>query len=152
MWPRSSAPPLVIELNRSVFLAVLVSLTHIGAFVCLWLAPVPFLAQVPVTVLTVFSAVYSMRRYALLGATRSVVRLEWHSGGWLLTDQAGTQHSATLMLGSMRSRLLTVLLFLTNGKRSVSVPICRDMLDPDDYRRLQQRLTIIQAADESAEV
>ena len=144
MSSRSSVTPLVIKLNRSTCLAALISAGHAGGLVCLWLAPVSLPGQLLATVPIVFSAAYCLQRYALLRNPHSIVRLERHAGGWLLTDRCNVQYPARLAPESMRSRLLTLLLFLTEGKRKVSVPIFRDMLDSDDYRRLQLYLTIMQ--------
>lgn len=142
MLSKSSAVSLVIKLNRSARLAGLIAISHAGGLVCLWLAPVPMVGQVLITAPVILSAVYCLQRYALLSSPLSVVNLEWQAGGWLLTDRRNIQYSVSLAEGSMRSRRLTVLLFLTERGRTISVPIFRDMLDADDYRRLQQRLTI----------
>lgn len=144
MSSRSSGTPLVIKLNRSIYLTALVLTGHAGGLACLWLVPVPLAGQLLGTVPILFSVVYNLRRYALLRNPISIVGLEWHSDGWLLTDRRNDQYPARLAPGSMRSRLLTMLLFQTEGKRKVAVPIFQDMLDPDDYRRLQLRLTIMQ--------
>jgi hypothetical protein len=136
--------PLVIKLSRSIRLAALILITHAGGLVCLWLAPLPLAGQLLATVPAVFSAAYYLRRYALLRNPHSIVLLERHAGGWLLTDRRNVQYPARFTADSMRSRMLTLLLFQTEGRRKVSVPIFRDMLDCDDYRRLQLYLTIMQ--------
>lgn len=138
----SSAPPLVIELNRSIWLATFIAIGHAGGLVCLWLTPLPLWAKALITAPVMFGAARYLQHYAWLKTSHAVVRLEWHAGGWLLTDNDGRQYPAQLTAGSMRSRLLTVLLFSTEGRSLISVPICRDMLVADDYRRLQLCLTV----------
>lgn len=131
-------------------LAGLILLGHAGGLVCLWLAPLPGWGQALITVPVVFGGVRYLKRYALLSAARAVVGLEWRADGWLLTDNRGRQQSARLAANSMRSRVLTLLLFLTDDGPSISVPICRDMLVPDDYRRLQLCLTVRNDAGQEA--
>lgn len=150
MLSRSFVTPLVIKLNRSAFLAAFIAIGHAGGLVCLWLTPLPLWSQAFATVPVVFNAARSLKRYAWLSNPLAVVRLEWHAGGWLLTDNGGQQCPARLATGSMRSRVLTVLLFLTESGSLISVPICRDMLDPDDYRRLQLCLTVRDSGREPA--
>lgn len=142
MLSTSSAPPLVIKLNRSIWLAAFIVIGHAGGLVCLWLTPLPLWVKALITAPVMFGAVRYLQHYALLKTSHAMVRLEWHAGGWLLTDNDGKQYPARLAAGSMRSRLLTVLLFSTERGPSISVPICGDMLAADDYRRLQLCLTV----------
>lgn len=142
MSSMSSAPPLVLKLNRSAWLAAFIAIGHAGGLVCLWLTPLPLWGRALITVPVIFGAVRYLQHYAWLKTPHAVVRLEWHAGGWLLTNNDGRQYPARLATGSMRSRLLTVLLFSTEDGPMISVPICGDMLTADDYRRLQLCLTV----------
>lgn len=136
-----SATHLVIELKPSAGLAGFIVISHAGGGLCLWLTPVPVWISLVISGLLLYSAIYGLRRYALLIASSSIRKLQRRGDEWLITQLDDTQFRAELTPASTHSRLFTVLNFQRERRRWI-VPLCPDMCTADEYRRIRQYLTV----------
>jgi len=67
-------------------------------------------------------------------------RLQYHEGQWCLRDAGGNPVSTRLCPSTWMSPWLTVLHWRTDEGRFLALPLWRDALSAENYRRLQARL------------
>lgn len=99
--------------------------------------------RVHVAICVVVSWVYSHYRYGALKGRRSVRRVLWCADGWLLEDARGSKKLFSLADGSRVSENFILLRFRTSHGgwlKGVFVPVWRDSVDEESFRRLQRFL------------
>lgn len=136
------ATPLGLELAPSRRLAVFLALAHAGAVLLLPMTTLPVWADLVLAVPVAWSAWVTLRRYALLRASASVLGLrQGREGVWHLRLRDGREVEARLARGAFVHPALVVLSFrVPHAWRSWGVPILPDMVDADTHRRLRVRL------------
>jgi len=149
MSSNTYAALLALELSPSVPFALVLACAHGGAAAVLAMLPLPYEWVVVLTVLVAAHAVYAIRRHALLGDARSVVRVLWDvQDEWRLTRRDGTTFYARLLPGSYLHPLLTVLNFKVTRWRRVSVVILPKRVDAERFRQLRVRMMLVSSSPE----
>lgn len=133
-------PPLLIEPGFSRRLCALVLLTHAAAGAAVLTLPGAWrLLVLPVAA----DLVYQIYGQVLRRAPWSVRSVLWQSdGAWRIILVSGRELEATLSPSTFISVPLIVLNLRLDRLRHRSLPIFSDALDPEQLRRLRQRLRI----------
>ncbi len=128
-----------VKLRPSKLLAVILTIAHVGAIICVWFIGLPILALI-LTLLIIFSYYYSLTKYALLRHVSSITKV-WHQdSSWHLQTKAG-QIIAAQLQHKFISRYLVILNFKALNKRfAVPVIIGSDMLDVGKFKQLRRCL------------
>lgn len=114
---------------------------YLGGLICLWTAQLPVWLKMPISFFALIGGLHSLQRYGLLTNKKSVVHLQSRLETWLLSFRDNTQVEMYLSINSFRSRFITILLF-ESDKLTIRVPVIRDAVSNDCYRRLLQYLMI----------
>lgn len=140
MTSHRERPPLLIEPRFSRRLAAFVVLTHAAAGAAVLALPGAWrLLVVPVA----GSLAYQLAVQVLRRAPWSVRSARWQSDGtWRITLVSGRELEATLSPSTFVSVPLVVLNLRLGRLRHRSLPLFSDALDPEQHRRLRQRLRI----------
>lgn len=72
----------------------------------------------------------------------SIVALSWNAGGWMLTRADGQMRTACLLPSSVVTHFVVVLHFRDPARRRYVLPLWRDSVAAEDWRRLQVRLRL----------
>lgn len=133
-------PPLLIEPGFSRRLAALIVLTHAAAGAAVLALPGAWrLLVLPVAA----SLAYQLTVQVLRRAPWSIRSALWQSDGtWRVTLVSGWELEATLSPSTFVSVPLVVLNLRLGRLRHRSLPLFSDALDPEQHRRLRQRLRI----------
>ena len=130
---------LKIDIKASGVLAAILGSVHIFSLVLLWAVPLPFWAKLVFSAILMGSAIYSIKRNALLAFQKSIIALQLHSdckceiqkreGGWVEAELLGTSFVAPY---------LTLLNFKLPGKRFTQhIVILPDAVDSELFRQLR---------------
>ena len=133
-------PPLLIEPRFSRRLAAYVALTHLAAGATVLALPGAW----RLLVLAVgASLVYQLYASVLRRAPWSIRSVLWQPDGiWRITLVSGTELEATLSPSTFVGVSLVVLNLRLGPMRYRALPLFSHALDPDQHRRLRQRLRI----------
>lgn len=129
-----------LTIAPSITLSVWVAALHL-----IFLALLPFLGLHPIVVAALVLGVilnwaFLHRRYLILRDKSAVKHIRWCDDGWMLTTNSGLQGPFALAGGSRIAKGIIWLQFKSpRAKFRVNyiVPILRDSLDEDSYRKLQ---------------
>lgn len=137
-------PPLRIEPRFSRRLTAFVLITHAGAAATVLSLPGAWrLMLLPVAL----SLGYQLYAQVLRRAAWSIRSATWQADGrWLITLTSGRELEATLSPSTFVSLPLIVLNLRLSRLHGRALPLFSDALDPDQLRRLRQRLRIDGAA------
>ncbi|MBK5963698.1 hypothetical protein CCR95_06265 [Thiocystis minor] len=132
----------MIRPRRSWRLAVFTGLTHgLAGAVVVMLPIYPY--RDPLWILVGLSAFHAFAVHVLRRAPWSIRTVLWQSDGdWLLTLNSGAEIEASLSPATFVSLPLVVLNFRSGRLRRHVLPLFADALDPEQLRRLRQRLRI----------
>ncbi len=132
--------PLTLRPRPSWRLAILVAVTHGLALAVI--LPLPLgVHRIPLLLAVTGSALYVLLDVVLMRAPWSIRSATWGAdGSWLLTLASGKQVEASLSPATFVSLPLVSLNFRLGFLRRRALPLCSDALDPDQLRRLRQRL------------
>jgi toxin CptA len=140
MAAHRTQPPLTIEPRTSHRLAAFVALTHLLAAAAVLGLPMPWPLLLPAVGL---SLGYQFWVRVLARAPWSIRALTWNSDGtWTIALRSGAETQARLAPSTFVSVTLVVLNLYQGHWRRWSVPLFGDALDPEQLRRLRQRLRI----------
>lgn len=140
MGSHHGRPPLLIRPRLSRRLALFAILTH-GLALCAVLTLPLDLLRPPLLLLVGASGLYVGYVQVLRRAPWSIRTALWRPDGtWLLTLGSGAERQATLSPSTFLSLPLVVLNFRSGRLRRHALPLFADALDPDQMRRLRQRL------------
>ncbi|MFZ0789912.1 MAG: protein YgfX [Chromatiaceae bacterium] len=141
MASHRQTPPLLIRPRVSVRLAVFVTLTHTTAFAAVLALPGTWRL---LAVLVALSLAYQVYVHVLRRAPWSVRTLIWQGdGSWIIQLVSGREIEARLSPSTFVSVPLVILNLRHGPLRRWSLPLFADALDPDQLRRLRQRLRIV---------
>jgi hypothetical protein len=99
--------------------------------------PVATGVKILLMLIVLLSAVYSIRRYAMLSADRSIRKIILRFDDCRFVRRTGEAGDALLVPDqTVNTGGLVVLKLMTDGNSDV-VPVFRDMLENDTYRRLR---------------
>lgn len=140
MSSHRTRPPLLIEPGFSRRLAAYVVLIHVAAGAAALALPGAW----PLLVLVVAASLaYQLIVQVLRRAPWSVRSVLWQSGGtWRITLVSGQELEVNLSPSTFVSVPLIVLNLRQGRLRRRSLPLFSDALDPEQHRRLRQRLRI----------
>lgn len=132
-------------LQPSRYLLIMLLCLHGVALLACLITPLNLLLKVAVSLAVLLSLAYSLTRYATLATRFAIVQLrELANGTWLLLDKQGRQWSAVLQNRYLATNLLIILNFSIPGKRlAASIPIMRDALSAEQFRRLNTKLRLV---------
>ena len=143
MSSRSFDKALNLKLRPSLTLAMLLVALHFCAAFCLIvISPINY--SVLLLLVLLFSLYYHFRKYILLSATTSVVRiLREREGDWHLYLYDGIKLQVELCHYSYTHPLLVILNFkVTKGYRNIGVPLFVDALGKEQHRQLRRTLRL----------
>ena len=133
-------PPLLLEPRFSRRLAAYVVLTHLAAGAAVLALPGAW--RLPVLAVGA-SLVYQLYVQVLRRAPWSIRSVLWQPDGiWRITLVSGREREATLSPSTFVSVPLVVLNLRVRPMRYRALALFSDALDPDQHRRLRQRLRI----------
>lgn len=146
MGSHRERPPLLIRPGLSRRFALFAALTHLAAA-----AVIPALPAGPLSLVLLLpvalSALYIGYVDVLRRAPWSIRSVLWDSDGtWRIQLVSGAECEARLSPATFISLSLVVLNFRLGLLRRRALPIFADALDPEQLRRLRQRLRIEGAA------
>lgn len=126
------------ELQPSSYLAILLTVMHVGAviiLICLsfawWLKTTLFLA-------CVISLLFQLRQHVWCQNKKAIINVWQTAETWFLQDKSGQVWTARLCGDSVCTLYLALLNFkLTHQKKRRSVVILPDSVDPNSFRHLQ---------------
>jgi toxin CptA len=150
MGSHRERPPLLIRPGVSRRFAGFVGLTHLAAA-----AVIPVLPAGPLSLLLLIpvgiSVLYVGYVDVLRRAPWSIGSVLWQSDGtWRIRFVSGSEREARLCAATFISLPLVVLRFRFGFLRRRTLPVFADALDPEQLRRLRQRLRIEGAARDRA--
>lgn len=132
------------KLKPSAVLGVISSLSHIGAVFSICFIPIFVLAKIALTFCIITSFVVVIRIYVLLYGDRTIIEF-WpdREGAWCLKRNSSELVSAVICYPVFVSSYIIIINFTLKGKwLKISVPICKDALAGDDFRKLKMLLRI----------
>lgn len=134
--------PLLIRPRRSWQLTVFAGLVHLLAGAVVLILPIG-LYRYPVLILVGLGGFHAFAVHVLRQAPWSIQSALWQSdGAWTLTLNSGAEVEVKLSPATFVSLSLVVLNFRSGWLRRYSLPLCVDAVDPEQLRRLRQRLRI----------
>jgi Membrane-bound toxin component of toxin-antitoxin system len=136
----SNGPDGLIRINPvfSRWLAFYLVALHLSALLVLLLLHLSLVPNLIMSVCVCLSLIYYWKRDLLHQGRGSISSVKWsEEGGWLISDNNGTEQFATLSPSSFLSQYLVLLSFKTanNDRRRLLLP--GDGVDPDQLRRLR---------------
>ncbi len=132
---------IIVKLSVSTLLAVIITVAHVGANVCVWFIGVPLLSLI-FTLLIILSYYYSLTKYALLSYPSSISKIWCQDNTWFLQTKSGNIFTSQLQ-HKFISRYLIILNFKVREKRfTVPVIIGSDALDVNKFKQLRRGLLI----------
>lgn len=135
-------PQLVIRPRFSRLLACFVVATHLLAVLAVWSLPIG-VYRLPLGLLVLASFGVVFYAQVLRRAPWSIQAATWQpDGDWRLTLQSGRTLTVALTPATFVSVPLVILNFRCGRWRRHALPIPKDALDPDQLRRLRQRLRL----------
>ena len=139
---KNSIPVLRLEPRRSLRLAGLLLLAHVGALVFLVLSPLPAWIKILLVCLVGGSLIFTLNTYALLRGRWAIACAVCEGDGqWSLRTAAGREFDVRLLPGSYVHPGLVILNFSADRRwRSYSMILMPDSLDALTLRRLRVRL------------
>ncbi len=134
--------PVRLEVGRSLWLAALLSFSHIGALWLLMLMPLPWWLASLLTAALAYSLWRSLSLHALRNGSQAIIALLWDAQDrWTLRSAEGQNVPARLLAGSYVSPYLVLLNFVTGRWwQWRTVVLLPDALDAGSLRRLRVRL------------
>lgn len=131
--------PIHISYRPPAWLLIFLSISHLGAIICIFAVPVPSWLGVLIATAIVGSLLWSLSRHFYYRYRSVPVRLILNaSDDWSLADERGDR-AIRLLPGAFVHPCLLVLRFRDNG-RSRSFILTPSTLDEDMLRRLRVRL------------
>ena len=142
MSSKKYAAPLQLEIRRSKSLLYFLCLLHVIAIGVIFFLVMSIEIILLLTLFILYSAYYSITRYALLSAPDAVVTVIWdHNDKWKIRTRRSREQVVKLMWDSFTHPNLTVLNFKRQGQFfSQSVILLADNVNKEDFRRLRVRL------------
>jgi toxin CptA len=138
---RRERPPLLIRPGFSRRLLALVVLTHLAALAAV--LAVPDGRYRLLAVLVVGSLFYQGHVHCLRRAPWSIDSVPWQAdGSWRIALVSGARIDARLSPATFVSVPLVVLNLRSGRRRHWALPLFADALDPEQLRRLRQRLRL----------
>lgn len=128
--------PLQLDLKPSKTLTAILITAHFGAMFCLISLP-SVIAAIVLSTGLLFSSVYTVRRYAMLLSDRSIKTIIIQSDESLLISLHGETEEAQLLAYQTVNTGSMIVLGLATTKKMHHIPVFRDMLGDDVYRRLR---------------
>lgn len=140
MGSHRQQPPLTLRPRLSRRLAAFVLLTHLLASAAVLALP----GYWPLLLLPVAASLaYQLQVHVLRRAPWSIQSIRWEADGtWRIAQVSGREIEARLSPSTFVSLPLVVLNLRSGMLRRWSLPLFADALDPDQLRRLRQRLRI----------
>jgi toxin CptA len=133
-------PPLLIRPGFSRRFAVFVGLTHLAAAAAILALPAGPISFILLPMILA-SALYVAHVDVFRRASWSIRSVIWQSDGtWQIHFVSGAEREATLSPATFVSLPLVVLNFRLGRWHRRALPIFADALDPEQLRRLRQRL------------
>lgn len=127
-----------IQLKPSLTLAVLLSLTHLGAMVCVVFLIIPFVIKLTLISLCGASLCYLLSRNALLLSGKAIVKIQQEKdGNWRLQQGNDKFLAAKLRGDSVVARHFVLLNFITGRWFVRSVLLFNDTMAADEFRKLR---------------
>jgi len=122
---------LVLGESRLQYRFVLVC--HVLALGAVWISTLPVWAALAASLGLGIGVMLARRR----AARPPLAQLLYRDGGWILVGPCQLVWRGELQSSTWLSRWLTLLHFRLEDGRFLAVPVWRDSLDGDGYRRLQ---------------
>lgn len=142
MGTHRERPPLLIRPRLSRYLAGFVLVTHLVAAAVILALPLG-VYRLPLLLLVLGGLGYSLFARVLGRAPWSPVAALWASNGdWTLSFASGRELPARLSPSTYVGVRLVVLSFHYGRFRRCAMPLFPDALDPEQLRRLRQRLRV----------
>ncbi len=138
---------LEFKLQSSGLLFFYVLFVHISSFVAIASLGMPLGLLLLSAIVIIMSAAYYISRYALLNTASAINVLVKHDRGWQLQTHAGQILDMQLLPGGFCHRYLSILHFTDEAGAVLSLPLCKDAMQPDDYRQLCVYLRQVAATD-----
>ena len=138
------AIPLRFELRPSLMAASVLVIVHVGAIGSVFILPVPVLLKLIIVVL-VLASLWRTLNQVLLKQRAAIRQFVWGADAdWTLIAGDGQAIAAKLLPSSYVQPWMTVLNFDVGQRfRSYSVVLLPDAIDPEMFRRLRVRLTLV---------
>ncbi len=141
MGSHRERPPLLIEPRCSRRLVTFVALTHIAALAAV--LSLPLWRYRLLALVVIGSLVYHLYVHGLRRAPWSIRSAVWLAdGSWQIALVSGARIDARLAAATYVSVPLVVLNLRSGRRRRWALPLFADALDPEQLRRLRQRLRI----------
>jgi toxin CptA len=141
MGPQREPPTLLIRPRFSRRLAAFVVLTHLAALAAVLALPDPRYRLL--AILVTGSLAYQVYVRVLGRAPWSIRSVTWQADGtWQILLRSGAEIAAAISPATFVSVPLVVLNLRLGPWRRWSLPLFSDALDPEQLRRLRQRLRI----------
>ncbi len=139
-----SATPLRVKLHPSRIAASMLTVVHTIAIVLVSILPVAVLLKLTIIVLVLVSLWRTLNQ-VLLKQRTAVHQFVWGvDGDWTLIASDGQAKKAKLLPSSYVQSWMTVLNFDVGQRfRPYSVVLLPDVIDPEIFRRLRVRLTLV---------
>jgi len=132
-----SNAPLRLELRPSRYLTVVLLCSHLGAVACMTAIPVHAAVKIAISLLLLSSMVFAIYRHALLRFGNSIHTILLRENDGTLIRRSGKSDEMEISVDhNVNTGVMIVLTLITESAR-VRVPIFRDMLDEDGYKRLR---------------
>lgn len=134
-----------LVLKPSRYLLLMLFCLHGVALLAGLITPLNLLLKLALLSAIFISLAYNIMRYAILAPRFAIVQLrQLADGNWLLLDKQGRQWSAVLQNRYLASNLLVILNFSIPGKHlTTAIPIMRDTLSTEQFRRLNTKLRLV---------
>ncbi|MBN1377971.1 MAG: hypothetical protein JXA04_01915 [Gammaproteobacteria bacterium] len=129
--------PLEFELKPSRLLTAILVASHVGAMASIMAVPGPIPAKVLFLIPLMVSAFYSIRRYALIVSGQSVCKVLFKEHDCRVIRRNALSEDALLVFDQCINTRSIIALKLTADGKSYWIPIFRDMLASDVFRRLR---------------
>ncbi len=128
-----------VKLRVSKLLAVILTVIHVGAIVCVWFIGLPILSLI-LTVLIILSYYYSLTKYALLQRASSIIKFWRHDDTWYLQQKSGNIVTCKLQHKFMSRHLVILNFKVPNKWFGMPVIIASDMLDEGKFKQLRRSM------------
>lgn len=131
--------------KSSFILGAIFFVTHIGGIFCIVFIDAVWWLKVIITCCILTNLVITVRNYVLLNSYNAVIEFGFNKGSfWFLRKNSTKPIFAFINYPIfVSSNLIIINFYLKNGWRTVSLPIFKDALSADDFRKLKMLLRII---------